>query len=389
MQPLIGGESRHAHVMFDGAASFHDPGSAWNGLASTLRSHMTTAPDLFLGRSETSCFELVHAAPDAVRASTLADDFRRGMSERPRSIPPKHFYDAVGSQLFDEICELPEYYLTRAERRLLELHSAAIARRCSARELVEIGAGMARKTGLLLDALSSNGSPIYVPFDISQDAIEQAVPSLMEAIPSLHVRGVIGDFTQDMRVFARKRQAHRAREPRLFALLGSTIGNLDETEAPALLRTISEVMDDGDAFLLGTDLVKDARVLHDAYNDAAGVTARFNQNVLTVVNRELSADFDVPTWRHEARYEAERARIEMHLITSKPQTVNVAALGMRVDFEAGESILTEISRKFTRDTVEATLHAGGMNLDAWYTDGAFALALAKPRRGARYSSAAM
>jgi len=348
---------------------------------------MTTAPDLCL---EPQCFELVHAGDGRARASSLAEDVRRGMAQRPRSIPPKHFYDALGSQLFDQICELPEYYLTRAERRLLEVHAPSIAQKSGARELVEIGAGMARKTGLLLDALATNGgAPVYAPFDISREAIEEAAPLLLAAVPGLRVRAVIGDFTKDMRAFTRRGKQHRAaRTPRLFALLGSTLGNLDEMEAPALLRSIADVMDEGDAFLLGIDLVKDARILHAAYNDSAGVTARFNRNVLAVVNRELGADFDVAAWAHAAHYEAERARIEMHLVPKSAQSVRIAKLGMRVEFAAGESILTEISRKFTRDTVEATLEAGGMHLDAWYADGTFALALAKARR-ARHSSAAM
>ena len=365
-------------------------------------------------------FELVHAPPGAAR-STLADDARRGLSQRPRAIPPKHFYDATGSALFDAICELPEYYLTRTERSLIDTHAAAIATRAAAAEMVELGSGMARKTGVLLLAMKHalaakhGGSPVYVPFDISRDAIEQAVPALLELVPGLRVRGVVGDFTQDMEALARRPKhqthvvmgqhahhashaaghaataaGHRGTAPRrMFALLGSTIGNLDEIEAPALIRTVTDVMGEGDTFLLGADLAKDARVLHAAYNDAAGVTAQFNKNVLTVMNRELGADFDLDGWTHEARYEIERGRIEMHLIANGATRVNVPALGMTIDFEAGESILTEISRKFTRESLEATVRGGGMEIDTWYSDGAFALVLARRARLLRYSSAAM
>jgi L-histidine N-alpha-methyltransferase len=233
------------------------------------------------------------------------------------------------------------------------------------------------------------GAPTYVPFDISREAVEAAAPPLLAIVPGLRVRGVIGDFTRDMKALARRASCRNADDdsPRLFALLGSTIGNLDEEEAPALVRSVAEAMDERDAFLLGVDLVKDTRVLHAAYNDVAGVTAEFNRNVLRVVNRELGANFDVASWAHEANYDEERARIEMHLVTERAQSVRIAALDMRVDFEAGEAILTEISRKFTKRTVEQTLEGGGMELAAWYADDAFALAFARPTR-AGYSSAA-
>jgi L-histidine N-alpha-methyltransferase len=325
----------------------------------------------------------VHA-PRSEARSTLADDARAGLAARPRSIPPKHFYDAAGSALFDAICLLPEYYLTRAERALLEKHASAIVQRAGASELVELGSGMARKTEVLLSAMQrAAASPTYVPFDISRDALERAAPLLLARMPGLRVQAVVGDFTQDMGALARRSTRQRGAARRIFALLGSTIGNLDEREAPALLRSVANVMDEGDSFLLGLDLVKDERALHAAYNDAAGVTARFNKNVLSVMNRELGATFALDAWEHDARYDTERARIEMRLVAREAHAVHLAAVGMRVEFDARETILTEISRKFTRSTAETMLREGGMTLDAWLSDGAFALAFAK-----RYSSAA-
>jgi L-histidine N-alpha-methyltransferase len=360
---------------------------------------------------EPARFELVHASREPARSTrdALAEDVRRGLGAPAgtlRSIPPKHFYDAAGSALFDRICELPEYYLTRVEHRLLQENAEAIVLATGATELVELGSGMARKTGALLDAMARvDPSPAYVSFDISRDALEQAAPLLLEAVPSLRIRAVVGDFTQDLAFLAaplphgrsqgaahgaRHRSAHAgARRRRLFAFLGSTLGNMDETEAPALLRSIAGAMSEGDSFLLGVDLAKDEAVLHAAYNDSAGVTAAFNKNVLAVLNRELGGDFDLDAWEHDARFDAARSRIEMYLVARRAQVVHVADLGMTVEFEAGERILTEISRKFTRANLEATLTEGGLALERWISDGAFALVLARRARGSRYSSAAM
>ena len=324
--------------------------------------------------------EIVHPKEGAAR-STLVEDVRRGLGRRPRTLPPKHFYDAEGSLLFDRICELPEYYLTRAERALLERHADAIVTAAGPAapitELVELGSGMARKTGLLLAALARRtNAPSYVPLDISSSALESSARAMLDLLPSLSVRGIVGDFQRDLsRVSA---STPGAPPRRLFAFLGSTIGNLDETEAPALVAAIAREMTPRDSFLLGVDLVKDRAVLHAAYDDAQGVTAAFNRNVLAVVNRALDADFDLTAWEHEARWVEKRARIEMHLRTRKPVTAHVRALDLRVDFDAGETIHTEISRKFTRETIERTLREGGMRLHQfWDDDGEFALALAR------------
>jgi L-histidine N-alpha-methyltransferase len=320
-------------------------------------------------------FDLVR--PRGEVRSTLAADVRAGLVKRPRSIPPKHFYDAAGSALFDAICDLPEYYLTRAERALLERHADAIVDLAGApATLVELGSGMARKTGLLLSAIARRApSPTYVPLDISPEALEASAASLLPHHPTLRVRGIVGDFGVDLPRLADVIPSEGAR---LFAFLGSTIGNLDEVEAPALVRSVAARMTARDAFLLGVDLVKDAGVLHAAYNDAAGVTAKFNLNLLAVVNRELHADFDLSAWTHEARWVPERARIEMHLRSERVQRVTIADLDLRIDFDAGETLLTEISRKFTRKTAEGTLREGGMRLEHFFDDdGIFALALAR------------
>lgn len=301
--------------------------------------------------------------------SQLADDVRRGLTARPRSLPPKWFYDATGSALFDRICELPEYYLTRAERSLLERDAAAIVAASGAGELLEIGSGMARKTGLLLRAMS--GRPRYLPFDISTDALEASARSLREAVPSVIIDPIVGDFERDVA------KIPVARAPRMWAFLGSTIGNLDERGAPAMLASFAARMASGDTFLLGVDLVKDVATLERAYDDAAGVTALFNKNVLAVVNRELDADFDLPQFEHIARYDVEKARIEMYLAATVEQRVRVAAIDLTLEFERGERILTEISRKFTRETTEGTLARGGLRMKQWFASDDFALALAE------------
>jgi L-histidine N-alpha-methyltransferase len=299
------------------------------------------------------------------------------LARSPRSIPPKYFYDDQGSRLFDAICELPEYYLTRAERALLERHADGIVEHARATALVEIGSGMARKTGLLVRSLCARAaSPRYVPFDIAPAAIEASARALIAEHPRLLVRGVVGDFAQDLGRI--ELGAPASAGPRLFAFLGSTIGNLDEKEAPALLRSIAERMNGSDRFLLGVDLVKDVRLLHAAYNDERGVTAAFNKNILRAISRDLDGDFDVDAFEHRAFYDERRERIEMHLVATRRQPVTLRAIDLRFEVVAGEAIRTEISRKFTRTSVEQTLSGGGMKLETWLTgnDGAFALAVA-------------
>lgn len=306
----------------------------------------------------------------------MAREVREGFARRPRSIPPKYFYDDVGSQLFDAICQLPEYYLTRAERALLVRHADVIVRESQAGVLVEIGSGMARKTGALLASMCARSiSPTYVPFDIAPEPIQQSARALLEDHPQLRVRGVVGDFAHDCARLALAAPPFAG--PRLFAFLGSTIGNLDEDEAPAMLERVAQLMTERDRFLLGVDLVKDARVLHAAYNDSRGLTARFNKNVLSVLARELEGDVDLRGFEHCALYDEAKQRIEMRLVSTRAQVLTFRSADVRADLARGEHVLTEISRKFTRESVEQLLVAGGMRLDSFLSDGQFALCVAR------------
>ncbi len=313
---------------------------------------------------------------DDDRRVVMGREVRATLTASPRSIPSKYFYDAAGSRLFDAICELPEYYLTRAEHALLAQHADAIANDTDARVLIEIGSGMARKTGLLAAAMCARPrvtDAVYVPFDISRDAIEASARTLLAEHPRLRVHGVLGDFAHDLPRLARLAPTG----PRLFAFLGSTVGNLDEEAAPAFVRALAQLMSADDWFLLGVDLVKDPGVLHAAYNDAAGVTAEFNRNILRVVAHELDGTLDADAFAHVAFYDLARERIEMHLEATRAQRVVLRAIDLGFDLAAGERVMTEISRKFTRGSVERTLEAGGMRLERWLASGDFALVLAR------------
>jgi L-histidine Nalpha-methyltransferase len=313
---------------------------------------------------------------DEPRAA-MGREVRAGLAHAPRSIPSKYFYDRRGSRLFDAICDLPEYYLTRAEASLLARHADGIVARAQATALVEIGSGMARKTGLLVEALCARtASPRYVPFDIAREPIEASARTLLARYPELSVCGLVGDFGCDLSQLPLVAPASAG--PRLFALLGSTIGNLDGRAAPELVRAVAQLLTERDKFLLGVDLVKDERVLHAAYNDSQGVTAAFNKNVLRVLSRDLDADFDEGAFEHLAFYESELQRIEMHLVSQRRQVATLRKIDLRVELAPGERVRTEISRKFTRASVERMLDLGGMRLEQWLSaeDGAFALCVA-------------
>jgi L-histidine N-alpha-methyltransferase len=312
-----------------------------------------------------------YLAADAA-AEALRDDVLNGLTQTPKSLPPKWFYDAVGSDLFDQITRLPEYYPTRTEAQILRDQSPAIAAASGADTLVELGSGTSEKTRLLLTAMRDNGSlQRFVPFDVDAGVLESAGAALGIEYPELEIDAVCGDFEE-----------HLAKIPaegrRLFAFLGSTIGNLTPGPRARFLTALAEVLAPGDGLLLGTDLVKDADRLVRAYDDSAGVTARFNLNVLTVVNRELDADFDVEAFEHVARWNAGEERIEMWLRATSPQRVHVAALGLRVDFAADEEMLTEVSCKFRSEGIEQELAAAGLRRTHWWTDpaGDFGLSLA-------------
>jgi L-histidine N-alpha-methyltransferase len=306
----------------------------------------------------------------------LADDVLDGLTRPFKEIAPKHFYDARGSELFEQICELPEYYPTRAEREILETRAPEIAEHTGAAELVELGSGSAEKARILLDAMAQTGALArYVPLDVSEQALRQAAADLVAEYEDLEVDGVVADF---------ERHLNRVPEPndgaRIVALLGGTIGNFPPGSRRRLLREMRGLLGPADRLLIGTDLVKDPTTLQAAYDDSAGITAEFNRNVLHVINRELAADFDPAAFDHVAFFDAKQEWIEMRLRARDAQTVHVAQLGLQVEFEAGEELRTEISAKFTRQRVESDFRAAGLELERWYTDGEqrFALSLAAP-----------
>ena len=309
------------------------------------------------------------------RRAALAADVRRGLRATPRTLPPKYFYDERGSELFEAITRLPEYYLTRVERTLLTDHAGRLMRALRPGEIVEIGAGGEAKIRLLLDSRDGYRGPLtYVPVDVDATTMARAAEALTAAYPFLEVRGVVGDFERHLQ------HVGPPSARRLVAFLGSTIGNLDPPERRAFLVQVRRLLAPGDRFLLGVDLVKDRRVLEPAYDDAAGVTREFNRNVLRVVNRELGADFVPEAFRHVAFYNADAERMEMHLAPDAAQTVRVPAIDLAVTIAPGETIWTESSYKFTRPGVTAMLSAAGLALEEWLTDpqDRFALVLAAP-----------
>ncbi|MBV9804925.1 MAG: L-histidine N(alpha)-methyltransferase [Solirubrobacterales bacterium] len=307
---------------------------------------------------------------------SLAYDVLDGLTRPFKEIPPKHFYDARGSELFERICELPEYYPTRTERSILDASAREIVRVTGAGELVELGSGSAEKARILLEAMSSAGTlRRYVPLDVSESALEEAAILLVEEFAELTVHGVIGDFERHLDRVPRA----IAGTPRIIALLGGTIGNFPPGTRRRMLREISRLLGPEDRLLLGTDLVKDPRVLEAAYDDAQGVTAEFNRNVLRVINRELDADFSPDAFEHIAFYDRAHEWVEMRLRACRPCTVLVSGLGLRVEFAAGEELRTEISAKFTRARVQEDFLAAGLELECWYTDsdGLFAVSLGR------------
>jgi L-histidine Nalpha-methyltransferase len=316
-----------------------------------------------------------------VRRRPGAADERRellaGLLTTPRSIPSKHFYDERGLALFDAITELPEYYPTRTEGAILARVAPAIAERTRATQLVEIGSGSAAKTRRLLDALAAVGTLAqYVPIDVHEPALWRVGEELTAAYPGLGVHGIAADFHGPLAPLP----AAPAGGPRLAIFLGGTLGNLrPDDEAPELVARLRAALAPGDWFLLGVDLVKDVATLEAAYDDAEGVTAEFNRNVLRVVNRLLDADFDPRAFRHRAFYDRGSDRIEMRLVAAAAQTVRLRAAGERLELAAGEEIRTEISAKYTHERAERLLLDAGFAPVDWHTDdrGWFGLALAR------------
>jgi L-histidine N-alpha-methyltransferase len=308
---------------------------------------------------------------------SLADDVLDGLTRPFKELPPKHFYDARGAELFDRICELPEYYPTRAERAILEARSHEIVAATGAAELVELGSGTAAKTRLLLRAMADAGSlRRYVPIDVTESMVLGCADALVDEFPGLRVHGIVGDFERHLR------HVPPAEGPRVVAFLGGTIGNFPPGSRRRFLRGMARLLRPGiDHLLLGSDLVKDPALLEAAYDDSAGVTAEFNRNVLRVVNRELDADFDVEAFEHVAFFDREREWIEMRLRAPRRMDVHVRRVGLDVSFAAREELRTEISAKFTRARLAADLAAAGLELRQLLTDpdDLFALSLSRPR----------
>lgn len=319
-------------------------------------------------------FTLEQRLPADYFADTLRSDVLKGLVGRPKTLPPKWFYDARGSRLFEEITRLPEYYPTRAEREILTDRAPEIAALTRAGTLAELGSGASDKTRLLLDALAAHGSlEEYAPIDVSGSALRAAGEVLHRRYPGLPVRATVADFEVDLAL-------PEASGPRLVAFLGGTLGNLDTAGRAAFYRALRASLTVDDALLLGADLVKDPRTLVRAYDDAGGMTAEFNRNVLRVLNRELDAAFDPDAFVHRAVWNAERERVEMWLRSPSAQVVPIGALDLEVDFDRGEEVRTEISVKFRRERLEAELADGGFTVIRWWTDraGRFALTLVVP-----------
>ena len=311
--------------------------------------------------------------PDGFLADSLRADARAGLTATPKVLPPKWFYDERGSELFDKITLLDEYYPTRAERSILRAVAGEIAAQSGARTLAELGSGSADKTRLLLDALRAAALRSYVQVDVSEAALVAASPGLLASYPGLELHAVVSDFEEQLGLPA-------GGSPKLVAFLGGTIGNLLPEQRATFLATVRSRLSDGDALLLGTDLVKDPAVLVAAYDDAAGVTAAFNKNILSVLNTSLGARFDPDAFEHVALWDPDREWIEMRLRSMYGQEVEVPALGLTVSFAEGEEMRTEISAKFRRAGVEAELAAAGLAMRSWWTDpeGRFGLSLSVP-----------
>jgi L-histidine N-alpha-methyltransferase len=299
---------------------------------------------------------------EADLARALRDDARAGLTATPKTLPPKWFYDGRGSDLFERITELPEYYPTRAERAALTAHAREIAEVTGAKTLVELGSGSSDKTRLLLDALHRHGTLArFVPLDVSEPALRAAATAIDADYPDIDVHAIAGDFTRHLDEIP-------PGDGRLVAFLGGTIGNFEPPERARFLRDLRAVLHPDEWFLLGTDLVKDEATLVAAYDDSAGVTAEFNRNVLRVLNRQLAADFDPEAFEHVALWDPKEEWIEMRLRATRPMRVRVAGLDLSIEFAEGEELYTEVSAKFRRLGIAGELEAAGFQPVRWWTD---------------------
>lgn len=318
---------------------------------------------------------IVNRMADAEQ-SMLGPDVLDGLTRPQKELPPKYFYDARGAELFDRICDVPEYYPTRCERAILHEFAADIAERTGAQELLELGSGTASKTRVLLTAMDDAGTlRRYLPVDVTDEMILRTAAELVEEYPGLQVHGTVGDFERHLGEFP------APEGPRLIVFLGGTIGNFAPASRRRFLKAVARMMCPEDTLLLGTDLVKSPAVIEAAYNDARGVTAEFNRNVLHVINRELDADFDPAAFDHVAFFNTDEEWIEMRLRAQRAHTVRVEALDLDVSFTEGEEIRTEISAKFTRERLGADLTSAGLDLQQVYTDDddRFAVSLSRVR----------
>ena len=309
------------------------------------------------------------------RLVELARDVRRGLCSSPKFLLPKYFYDNEGSRLFELICDLSEYYLMRTETLILEQNAVNLISRYKPKVLFEIGSGSARNTKILLDAMKDLGTLRGIGLmDVNPDVIDECTTAFSKIYSDVGVEGAVGDFMKPFKV------PFDGISPKLVIFLSSTIGNLNDRETVSLLSHLAGQMAPDDLFLLATDLVKDEQILNDAYNDSEGITAKFNLNILRMLNRQLGADFDISLFAHRAIYNSRKQRIEMYLESLEKQTVYLEALRMNATFDKGESILTEISRKFTRESVETMTSKSKFEMLEWLTDPQemFALSLYRP-----------
>jgi L-histidine Nalpha-methyltransferase len=309
--------------------------------------------------AECAVCDRYHGTP----AETMAQDVMSGLTADQKYIPSKYFYDERGSKLFEEICRLPEYYQTRTELELLSAYSGEIVRGLRHGDVIELGAGANWKVRVLLDALGHRrrSDMRYVPVDVCTSALAQSSAELAGVYPELKVNELVTDFTRDLHCIQSDR-------PKLVLFFGSTIGNLDEQESSSFLKGVASALNPGDRFLLGLDMVKPVEILEAAYNDSQGVTAEFNRNILLVVNRELGGRFNPNAFEHIALYNHESERMEMHLRAERDLRVEVAAINASLEFKKGETIRTEICRKFRRDAAQEMISEAGMRVNRWYSD---------------------
>ncbi len=309
---------------------------------------------------------------DGLQVSSFAEDVRDGLTSSPKALQPKYFYDELGSLLFEVICALPEYYLTRSEAEILHTRAGEIAASLPGPiQLVELGSGDARKTRLLIDALlARQGGLDYLPIDISRSALEASSEELLATYPNLRVTAYVADYLQGMRAIRDERPSRTRARHTLVLFLGSTIGNLDPADRESLLRDVRGLLQPGDGLLLGADLKKDESILIPAYDDPLGVTGAFNKNVLARINRELGGDIDLAAFRHKAVYDAGLGRVEMHLESTRAQTVTIRSLDLAVRFAAGETIHTESSHKFDAEQIAALARDTGFEVARTWHDAA-------------------